>query len=85
MIATSLEDVREVLAKNLSLDGVDINALDKDSPLFDGLGLDSLDAVEILIILRKNYDVVIENMEQGKKAFQTLETLRKHIEENRKK
>ncbi|WP_428898329.1 acyl carrier protein [Parelusimicrobium proximum] len=85
MIQTSLSDVKEVLKKNLSLEGVDIDSLTEESPLFEGLGLDSLDAIELVIILRKNYDIVIENMAQGKEIFSTMGTLRKYIEENRKK
>jgi len=85
MIQTSLEDVKTVLKNNLSLEGIDINALKEDAPLFEGLGLDSLDAIELVIILRKNYDIIIENMAEGRAIFQTLGTLRKHIEENRKK
>ena len=85
MTATSLQDVKEVLKKNLSLEGIDIDSLTEDSPLFEGLGLDSLDAIELVIILRKNYDIIIENMAQGKEIFATMGSLRKHIEENRKK
>lgn len=62
-----------------------IDSLSEDSPLFEGLGLDSLDAIELVIILRKNYDIVIENMAQGREIFKTMGTLRKHIEDNRKK
>ena len=85
MMQTSLEDVRTVLKNNLKLEGIDIASLGEDEPLFESLGLDSLDAIELVIILRKNYDIIIEDMEQGALIFQTLGTLRKHIEENRKK
>lgn len=82
---TTLDEVKTVLKKNLSLEGIDINSLGEDSPLFEGLGLDSLDAIELVIILRKNYDIVIENMKEGREVFKTVGTLRKYIEENRKK
>jgi len=85
MINTSLDDVKKALSENLNLESVDLNQADKDAPLFQGLGLDSLDAIEIVVILRKYYDIVIDNMEEGRQIFQTLETLRKYIEENRKK
>jgi acyl carrier protein len=80
-----MAELKEALKKNLSLEGIDIDALADDSPLFEGLGLDSLDAIELVIILRKNYDIVIENMQQGREVFRTLGSLRKYIEENRKK
>ncbi len=85
MIPTTLEDVKKVLSDNLDLEGVDLNSLTEETPLFSGLGLDSLDAIELVIILRKNYDIVIENMEQGREIFQTLGTLRDYIEKTRKK
>jgi acyl carrier protein len=85
MIPTSLEDVKTVLKNNLSLEGVDFNSLTEETSLFEGLGLDSLDAIELVIILRKNYDIIIENMQEGRTIFETMGALRKHIEENRKK
>lgn len=85
MIETTAEAVKEVLSQNLDLEGIDLNSVNPEDPLFQSLGLDSLDAIELVIILRKNYEIVIENMEEGRKVFQTLETLRKYIEDNRKK
>jgi acyl carrier protein len=85
MIQTSLDDVKEVLNANLDMQGIDLASLKEDTPLFSGLGLDSLDAIELVIILRKSYDIVIENMDEGRKIFQTLGTLREHIEQTRKK
>ncbi|MDR2735168.1 MAG: phosphopantetheine-binding protein [Spirochaetota bacterium] len=85
MIRTSLEDVKTVLKNNLRLEGMDIASLDENAPFFEGLGLDSLDAIQLVIILRKNYDIIIENMEQASAIFQSMGTLRRYIEENRKK
>ena len=85
MIPTSLDDVKKVLSENLDMEGIYLTSLKEDSPLFSGLGLDSLDAIELVIILRKNYDITIENMDEGREVFQTLETLRKYIEYKRKK
>ncbi|MDR2427017.1 MAG: phosphopantetheine-binding protein [Endomicrobium sp.] len=85
MIPTSLDDVKKVLSDNLDMQGIDTDSLKENAPLFSGLGLDSLDAIELVIILRKNYDIVIENMDEGRKVFQTLGTLRQYIEQMRKK
>jgi acyl carrier protein len=85
MILTSLDDVKKVLSENLDTEGIDLDSLKDETPLFSGLGLDSLDAIELVVILRKNYDIAIENMEEGRKIFQTLGTLREHIEKTRKK
>jgi acyl carrier protein len=85
MITTTLDDVKKVLSENLDMQGIDLDSLKEDTPLFAGLGLDSLDAIELVIILRKNYDIVVENMDEGRKIFQTLGSLREHIEKTRKK
>ena len=85
MIPTSLDDVKKVLSENLDMQGIDLDSLKEETPLFSGLGLDSLDAIELVIILRKNYDIVVENMDEGRKIFQTLGTLREYIEKTRKK
>ncbi|MDR1942231.1 MAG: phosphopantetheine-binding protein [Endomicrobium sp.] len=85
MIQTSLEDVKKVLSENLDLEGVDLSSVKEETPLFEGLGLDSLDAIELVVILKKYYDITISNMEEGREIFTTFETLRKYIEENRTK
>ena len=82
---TSLDDVKKVLNANLDMQGIDLDSLKEGTPLFSGLGLDSLDAIELVIILRKHYDIIVENMDEGRKIFQTLGTLREHIEKTRKK
>ena len=85
MIKTTSEEVKEILSANLDLSGIDLNSVKENEPLFQELGLDSLDAIELVVILRKNYDIAIDNMEEGRQIFQTLETLRSYIEQNRKK
>jgi len=85
MIETSLDEVKKVLSENLDTQGADLNSLTESSPLFEGLGLDSLDAIELVVILKKHYDITIANMDEGRQIFQTLGSLRTHIENNRKK
>ncbi len=46
----------------------------------EGLGLDSIDALELIVLLEKNYKLKIENPEEGKKIFQSINTIAEFIE-----
>lgn len=76
------EKLKEVLVKELNLDGVDPASISDDELLFgDGLGLDSLDAVELVVQVQKHFGVDIKDMEEGREAFRTISTLAAFIEE----
>jgi len=54
--------------------------INPDEPLFmDGLGLDSIDALELIVILEKNYGLKIETAEEGKTIFKTVHTMADYI------
>lgn len=61
--------------------------IDAEAPLFGdgGLGLDSIDALEIILILERNYGIKIENPAQGKEIFYSVKTLAEYITANQKK
>lgn len=60
--------------------------IDNDTPLFgpEGLGLDSIDALELVVSLEKRYGVVTPNSEVARKAFRSVTALAEHVAENRK-
>ena len=59
--------------------------MDED-PLFgDGLGLDSIDALEIILILERNYGIRLTKPEESKEIFYSINTLADFIGKNRKK
>jgi acyl carrier protein len=67
--------LKELLVKELNLK-FRPEEIDDDTPLFgEGLGLDSLDAVEIVVILKKNLGVTITDSEQAKQVFVSIKTL----------
>ena len=81
----TLEDeLKDLLIKELKLVGIDSTNIADEDPLFgEGLGLDSLDAVEVVVILKKHYSIDLKDMEIAKRAFQSIKTLADYIRENR--
>jgi acyl carrier protein len=77
--------VKELLVGNLSLEGVEVEDIKDDEILFgeEGLGLDSLDAVEIVVLLQRNFGLEMKDIDQGKKIFYSVDTLTRYIYENR--
>ncbi|WP_081588387.1 phosphopantetheine-binding protein [Maridesulfovibrio hydrothermalis] len=68
--------LKELLIEELNLVDVTVDEIENDTPLFgEGLGLDSLDAVEIVVLVQKNFGVEIKNMDEGKTAFQSVGSL----------
>jgi acyl carrier protein len=76
-----IEFLRRMIIESLKLEDLDPTEIQEDEPLFgEGLGLDSLDALELVVAIEKHFGVVIENEEQGKEAFVSLGTLARYIQ-----
>jgi acyl carrier protein len=71
--------------KDLGLEDVKPGEIKDDEVLFgEGLGLDSLDAVEIVVLLQRNFGLEVKNMEQGKEIFRSIDTIANFICDNKK-
>ncbi len=71
-----------MIIKDLKLQGVAASEISDTEPLFgDGLGLDSLDAVELVVLIQKHHGVQIADMEEGQKAFVSIDALASFIAE----
>ena len=80
------KELKKLLVSQLSLEGVKPEEIKDDEVLFgEGLGLDSLDAVEIVVLLQRNFGLDVKDMNQGKKLFYSVDTLARYIYENKKK
>lgn len=77
------EQLKKVIVEELNLEDVEPGEIDDNAPLFgEGLELDSLDAVELVVQLQTHFGVEITSMEQAKPVFQSIETLARFIQEN---
>jgi acyl carrier protein len=78
-----IKDLKRRIVENLQLDR-NPDEIDSDAPLFDeGLGLDSLDVLELVVMLDRDYGVEIVNMEEGKKAFASVRSIAQYINEKK--
>jgi len=76
------EKLKVVLVDDLNLEDITPEEIGDEEPLFgDGLGLDSLDAVEMVVIVQKHFGVEIKDMEEGRPALQSVQALANFIVE----
>jgi acyl carrier protein len=72
--------LKQEIITELKLEDITPEDIDADSPLFaEGLGLDSIDALELIVLLEKNYGIKIEDPKDGKKIFYSVRTMADYI------
>ncbi|MBS1593045.1 MAG: acyl carrier protein [Bacteroidetes bacterium] len=77
-------DLKKELIERLNLEGMTPDDIADDMPLFgEGLGLDSIDALEIIVLLDKNYQIKITDPKEGRKIFHSVKTIAEYITEQR--
>ena len=75
---------REII-EVLNLEGMTPEDIADDAPLFgEGLGLDSIDALELIVLMEKNYGIKLQDPNQGKEIFRSVKTMAEYIGNNRK-
>jgi Phosphopantetheine attachment site. len=82
-LAAIRKELKELLVERLSLENVTADQIEDDAPLFgEGLGLDSLDAVEIIVLLQRHYKLDVKEIKKGDKLFGSVSLMAEHIFEN---
>ena len=77
----SINELKTKIIASLRLEDVTPEQIVDDAPLFGtGLGLDSIDALELVAMLEKDYGIMIKDFEESRPAFQSVQTLARFIE-----
>jgi acyl carrier protein len=85
-LATVKTRLKELIVSHLSLVNVTPDQIKDDAPLFgEGLGLDSLDAVELVVMLQRYYGISVEDSEVGRRIFASINALAEYVQANRTK
>ena len=79
-----IPELREELVKQLNLEGMLPEGFDENTPLFgEGLGLDSIDSLELVVLLDRNYGIKLKDPKEGRHVFQNIRTMAEYIAKNR--
>lgn len=78
-----MNNLKAQIIEQLSLHHLTPADIDSDQPLFvEGLGLDSIDALELIVLLQQQYNIKISNAEDGPKVFKSIRTMAEYITAN---
>lgn len=77
--------VKQLIIDSLRIDGLNPDEIDADAPLFgEGLGLDSIDALQLVVAMENDFGVIVADAETGTIVFQSVRSMAQYIAENRK-
>ena len=78
-------ELKKLIIETLKLEDVTVDSIAENEPLFggEGLGLDSIDALELIVALEKRYRLSISDEEIGKRALASINALASFVEEHR--
>ena len=77
-------ELKNEIIRVLNLEGVKPEDIADDSMLFgEGLGLDSIDALELIVLLEKNYGIKLKDPAQGKEIFKSVRAMAEFVQANR--
>lgn len=86
MDKTLVQELKEEIIEVLNLEEMKPEDIDASAPLFgEGLGLDSIDALELIVLMEKDYGIKLKNASEGKEIFKSIEIMADYISKNRTK
>ncbi len=82
-----VHELKEKIIETLNLEEMSANDIDAEAPLFgeSGLGLDSIDALELIVLLEKQYGIKLDDPSQGKEIFKSVNTIAQYVALHRTK
>lgn len=81
-----IEQLKQQIIETLNLEDLTSADIDAEAPLFgEGLGLDSIDALELIVLLERNYGIKLTNPAEGKNIFKSIKSIAEYVSANRKK
>lgn len=83
---TLINTLKEQIIEVLNLEDLTVADIDAEAPLFgEGLGLDSIDALELIVLLEREYGIKLSNPTEGKEIFKSVASIADFVSKNRKK
>jgi len=80
------EELKAKIIEQLNLEDVSVKDISDDDALFgDGLALDSIDALELIVMLDKDYGIRLSDPKEGRKIFESVQVMADYIETHRTK
>ncbi len=77
--------LKQQIIESLNLQGMKPEDIDDNAPLFgEGLGLDSIDSLELMVLLERNYGIKIEDAREGRKVLTSVQSMAEYIQQHRK-
>ena len=74
------QKLKEQIIERLNLKNLKPDLIGDDQPLFiEGIGLDSIDALELIVLLQQHYKIKLSNAEEGPKVFHSVKTMAEYI------
>ena len=81
-----VKELKSEIIEALSLEDITPDDIDADAPLFgSGLGLDSVDALELIVLIEKKYGIKLQDPTNSKEVFKSVNVMAQFIAENRTK